>query len=774
MDSHDLPRSLVPARLPSARPQNALMARPSASVHDIAPSPQLLKVTVRGARRYWWLVLGLWIFGSAALAAGVYLKVQPMFESEAYLQVELQQRNLFDGGAQENPSQLLETMVQLCKSQNVLANAAADPKAAELPRIRFAGDPVLELRRLIMVRTIPNTYLISVSMSSKDPYEAATLVNAVVDAFIKANNEWSDGLTRKQIERLESYRADLKMQSEEQEKRWKDLASKGDVDIQIFPESSVSDQSDRPGRESGIKRGSGRANITVEQSRDVQRQLLQVKLDLAQAEAWVAEVRDVRKEPQPPPADPKAINEEIKRRFHSDPEVIQLGEQLLAAQDRVREVQKIVRNGSDPALRKLYENAARLQNRYDQMWEVKSASYREGMKTGGGADPDVELRDAEFKLKNLQIQKEALETQMKELRVATRVLATDEVEIALIRDEREVLKAMLNTVQRKLEDLRYATKDGARIRLHDRATVAGSPVSDNRLKYYAMTPVGVLAAALALAVLMELRSGRVSDPDQLSSRVRHEVFPIAPLPAIRSGVEARNGRDEQKLARFVQSLDHLRVALCDGVVEGEGRCVLITSATGGEGKTTLSAHLAARCANAGTSIVLIDADLRRASLGHLLDVPFESGLADVLNGDSSLEDALVTVEAGGFHFLSAGTPGVDPSRVLSSPRLPALINQLRATYDLVLIDSPPILPVPDALLLGRYADGVVMASRFDASRLPLVERASRQLSAANIPIFGVVVNGAQHQATEYGHYSYAYHNQNRREQGGEEPVANPA
>ena len=98
----------------------------------------------------------------------------------------------------------------------------------------------------------------------------------------------------------------------------------------------------------------------------------------------------------------------------------------------------------------------------------------------------------------------------------------------------------------------------------------------------------------------------------------------------------------------------------------------------------------------------------------------------------------------------------------------------RQTYDLVLIDSPPILPVPDALLLGRYADGVVMASRFDASRLPLVERASRQLSAANIPIFGVVVNGAQHQATEYGHYSYAYHNQNRREQGGEEPVANPA
>jgi succinoglycan biosynthesis transport protein ExoP len=271
------------------------------------------------------------------------------------------------------------------------------------------------------------------------------------------------------------------------------------------------------------------------------------------------------------------------------------------------------------------------------------------------------------------------------------------------------------------------------------------------------TPFAVLCAVLGLVVLLEIRSGRVADPDVLSSRVKHEVFSIAPLPNIRPGEDATGEKAEQRLARFVQSLDHLRVAICEGTgTAGEARCVMITSATGGEGKTTLSAHLAARCANAGTSTLLIDADMRRASLGRLLDVPVGPGLGDVLGGDIDLDEALITVQAGGFHFLSAGTPGRDPSRVLKSARLSELISRLRQTYDLVIIDTPPVLPVADALIMGRWADGAVVAARFDASRLPLVERANRQLALAGIPVLGVVVNGVRGQDATYGNYAYSY------------------
>ena len=129
------------------------------------------------------------------------------------------------------------------------------------------------------------------------------------------------------------------------------------------------------------------------------------------------------------------------------------------------------------------------------------------------------------------------------------------------------------------------------------------------------------------------------------------------------------------------------------------------------------------------------------------------------------------MQAGGFHFLSAGTPGRDPSRVLKSTRLSELINRLRQTYDLVIIDTPPVLPVADALIMGRWADGAVMAARFDASRLPLVERANRQLALAGIPVLGVVVNGVRGQDATYGNYAYSYnYYQARDDQSAEEPT----
>jgi len=281
----------------------------------------------------------------------------------------------------------------------------------------------------------------------------------------------------------------------------------------------------------------------------------------------------------------------------------------------------------------------------------------------------------------------------------------------------------------------------------------GTLVSDSRKKYLAVAPIGVLFLLLGLFVMLEAKTGRIADIDDLSKRVPIEVYAVPPLP----GPRRSSRTHELQFQEFLQSLDHLRVALCgEETAAGSGRCLVITSATGGEGKTTLAAHLAARCANAGTSTLLVDADMRRASLGRLLDVPAGPGLGDVLGGEIDLDEALITVQAGGFHFLSAGTPGRDPSRVLKSDRLSDLIGRLRRAYDLVIIDTPPVLPVADALIVGRWADGAVLAARFDASRLPMVERANRQLATAGSPVLGVVVNGVKGQHAAYGNYAYSY------------------
>src|SRR4029077_18419540 len=122
-------------------------------------------------------------------------------------------------------------------------------------------------------------------------------------------------------------------------------------------------------------------------------------------------------------------------------------------------------------------------------------------------------------------------------------------------------------------------------------------------------------------------------------------------------------RAQRQLDEFVQSLDHLGVVLCarPDPWGSDRHCVLITSAIGSEGKTTLAAQLAERCVNAGRMTLLIDGDLRNPTLSRMRDVSENPGLINVLRSTVAPEEAIIVIgDAGGFHLLPAGTPRIDP------------------------------------------------------------------------------------------------------------------
>ena len=761
MDTFDSYRSTVPARLPGLRPGTSALRTTAGTPAASPPSPLSVQVVLRGARRYWWLVLMLWLVGSAAVGAAVYLNVKPTYRAASLLRVDPVISDLYGvRGTGEQHEVFMGTQVQLISSPSVLSVAALNPAVASLPRIRSALDPEQELRKVVVVGGVPGTYLLEVSMTSSDPHETAVIVNAVVDAFLDANENWSDGKTKAQIKNLENYKHDLEVQTKEAEDHWKELVKRGDLDNFVIQEANKEAKEGPAGLDPKAGQNTARSSITIEQYKSVKHQLFSVDLELAEAQAQLdsakAALEMVGKKTRPA-VDDELLNQEIEKRFRMDPEVRSHAAQMRQAENKYAEIRRIARKGGDASEGAVRRKLADLGEQYNQLWEAKSLAIREEIASGGRKlDPGQEVREAEAIVRRLVTRQSSLRQRMTVLDVDNKQQATDQVELTLTIDERGNLRQMQEAIRRRLEQLKFEAKSVNRVQKIDPAKLPGIPIADKRVTYLAMTPVGILGTVLCLVVLLEIRAGRVADPEVLSHRIKHEVFSIAPLPDLRPGDDAGSDRSEQRLARFVQSLDHLRVALCEGGIPGEGRCVMITSATGGEGKTTLSAHLAARCANSGTTTLLIDADLRRASLGRLLDVPVGPGLGDVLAGDVDLDEALITVQAGGFHFLSAGTPGRDPSRVLKSTRLSELIDRLRRTYDLVIIDTPPVLPVADALIMGRWADGAVMAARFDASRLPLVERANRQLALAGIPVLGVVVNGVKGQDSTYGNYAYNY------------------
>ena len=228
MDTFDSRRSTVPARLPGARP-GSLALRTSAGMPASGPATTLsMRVVVRGARRYWWLVLMLWVVGSASIGILIYLNIKPSYRAISLLRVDPEKQNLYNvTGNGEALEPFLQTQVQLITSPNVLTAAGTNRNAAALPRIQKAGDVVQELRKAVNVAVIPGTYLIEVSMTSNDGAEAATIVNAVVDAFTEANSEWSNGMTRVQIQNLEGYKVELSNKIEELERKWKELRRQG-------------------------------------------------------------------------------------------------------------------------------------------------------------------------------------------------------------------------------------------------------------------------------------------------------------------------------------------------------------------------------------------------------------------------------------------------------------------------------------------------------------------------------------------------------------------
>jgi Mrp family chromosome partitioning ATPase len=140
----------------------------------------------------------------------------------------------------------------------------------------------------------------------------------------------------------------------------------------------------------------------------------------------------------------------------------------------------------------------------------------------------------------------------------------------------------------------------------------------------------------------------------------------------------------------------------------------------------------------------------------MLDAAESPGLVNVLRDAVAPEEAMVVIgDAGGFHLFPAGTPRVDPSQLLQGDRLGKLLAQARESFDMIIIDAPPVLPVPDALTIGRWTDGAVLAVRFDTSRFPLVERAARRLTHVGVPLIGAVVNGVRSTESSYGGY-YTY------------------
>jgi capsular exopolysaccharide synthesis family protein len=261
-----------------------------------------------------------------------------------------------------------------------------------------------------------------------------------------------------------------------------------------------------------------------------------------------------------------------------------------------------------------------------------------------------------------------------------------------------------------------------------------------------------------LSVLWELRARRVSDCQQFQEHSNLEVIgEIAAFPTRSLSSRFRSRSFERSMRLFEESVDSLSTYLVLADPLSNVRVLAVSSAESREGKTSVASKLALSVAQATNSVtLLIDGDMRSPDVHQVFGVPLEPGLVGVLRGDVLLDEAVVKEDGSNVHLLPAGLLRSSPHHLLGNGALRALMQEVRARYRYVILDTPPILPASEALLLASSADAALMCVMRDRSSVDRVARASARLRGAGVRVLGAVLNGvpAGYYARTYGDYSY--------------------
>ncbi|NYH21491.1 polysaccharide biosynthesis tyrosine autokinase [Paraburkholderia bryophila] len=268
------------------------------------------------------------------------------------------------------------------------------------------------------------------------------------------------------------------------------------------------------------------------------------------------------------------------------------------------------------------------------------------------------------------------------------------------------------------------------------------------------TPTEVLA--LQSGVIARLRPGAKA---AASKARRRASVPVGTQTVIPSGKTPMRPLlvKTHPYDSTVEGLRGLRATLQFGLLEAPNRIVAITSPAPSDGKSFLCANLAALIAESGKRVLLIDADLRRGRLAQYLGRSPNGGLTELLTGQVDLETAARTTGVDGLHFIAAGAYPPNPSELLTSARFSEILARFEQDFDLVIVDTPPLLAVADAAVVANLAGSTVLVMRAGAHTEGHLAEALKKLRRARARVVGGVMNAVPLKShNRYGTYDYAY------------------
>ena len=355
------------------------------------------------------------------------------------------------------------------------------------------------------------------------------------------------------------------------------------------------------------------------------------------------------------------------------------------------------------------------------------------------------------------------------------------VEYAILQREVDTNRELYESVLQRMKGIGLAAESQtSNIIIVDPAETPGGPSSPKKFSMIVRNSALALVAVIGLVFGLEYLDTTLKTPEQVErylhvpnigaipsfANLRLKAKePTALLPEDNGIKKIGYGRELLGVANpyslVGEAYRTFRTALMLSRAGAPPKTILFTSAHSSEGKTVSATNTAAMFAQTGARVLLIDGDLRKPRCHRVLALENSSGLTEVLTGTCEVQDVIRTTVVDGLSFMSAGSLPPNPTELLGSERMSQVLAMVAHEHDVVIIDSPPVMPVSDALLLATVVDGVVLVVNSVKTSKHHVKMTCAKLEYARAKIFGVLLNEIDLKHPGYGHYAHYYNHYTR-------------
>ena len=661
-------------------------------------------------------------------------RLKPIYESTVTVDVNPQAPSEVVGAGSNQPGasidedEFLATQIRLIQSDSVLRPVAekfhllaSDGKAGRITTAeqqRLAAAPV-SLPALKVIRP-PNTFLLLISYRSKDPQRAAAVANAIAKSYL-----------------FQTY----------------DLRIRSSADLSSFMERQLDALKAKMER-SSLALAEFEKNLDVinpgEKTNILSARLLQLNNDYTTAQAARIQA--------------EAVWNAIKSGSLANATALSGSNQLAQLTDTLNQAQqrfalvKTIYGTSYPEYHKAASELAEVQK------EIDAARLR--IASQAKAQYIESLRREQL------LQAAVAKTKAKWDRLNARSFQYQQ-----LKQEADTDRALYNELTTKIQDANINQGfQNNNIRIADYARPPLRPVFPDIKINLVLAFLFSTLLAVGAAILWDRLDTTLRDPKEAGRFLQTDVIATIPidkaaaqLPRRKESatapqiVPADGARERQKgdryaaSSRFDEAVRTLRNTIFLSDFEGRLHSLVLTSATPGEGKTTLSAHFAIANADHGKKTLLVDGDLRRPSLHAKFALTPNQGLANVLTGELPWQDAVIPID--GKANLSLLPAGIGSHRAadLIGPRLATLLDEFGKEYDMVILDAPPLLGFAEGLQMASAADGVLIVSKAAGTKRRAVAEVIAALHRVHANIVGVVMNQLSHNTSAYGYSYYGYY-----------------